>query len=238
MPSQSTHQPLTSRDFVCPSCRFTFELSKLPADKHIKFCVYCGASLRYTSEEKDVTGGLEAETSLMAANSPTLVPGHVPQDDAVQFHLGPYQILHSIGKGGMGEVFLAYDTSCGRRLALKRIRTDLMDHIQMHNRFLKEARITSQLAHPAIMPIYAIQSEGNLIYYTMPYIEGETLKQVLRKTRAQEKKGEKLDHVGGSIPALVRIFLSICQAVAYAHSQGVLHGGCMDRMPPMQREAF
>ena len=57
----------------------------------------------------------------------------------------------------------------------------------------------------------------------MPFVEGETLKQILRKTRKQEKAGKKLDHLGGSIPALVRIFINICQAVAYAHSKGVLH---------------
>lgn len=221
--SSHSQPSLSTRDIICPSCRFTFELGKLPPDKNVKFCVYCGASLKQMTDTKTQTTSFETTSSLENTGSPTLLAGHVPADESVQFHLGPYQILHSIGKGGMGEVFLAYDTSCGRRLALKRIRTDLMDHIQMHNRFLKEARITSQLTHPAIMPIYAIQGEGNLIYYTMPYIEGETLKQILRKTRAQEKKGEKLDHLGGSIPALIRIFIHICQAVAYAHSQGVLH---------------
>ena len=123
----------------------------------------------------------------------------------------------------MGEVFLAYDTTCGRRIALKRIRSDLVEHIQMHNRFMKEARITSQLTHPSIIPIYAIHGQDQQVYYTMPFVEGETLKQILRITRLQEKKGEKLHHIGGSIPALVRIFLSICQAIAYAHSKNVLH---------------
>lgn len=223
MTSKSSKPTLVSRDFTCPSCHYDFGLDKLPADKNIRFCVYCGASLKEAFGEHEEQSLSETKPSMSTLSSPTMIPGHLPSYEAIQFHLGPYQILHSIGKGGMGEVYLAYDTNCGRRLALKRIRTDLMDHAQMHNRFLKEARVTSQLTHPAIMPIYTIQNEGNLIYYTMPYIEGETLKQILRKTRAQEKKGEKLDHVGGSIPALVRIFLSICQAVAYAHSQGVLH---------------
>ena len=57
----------------------------------------------------------------------------------------------------------------------------------------------------------------------MPYVEGETLKQLLRNARQQERKGEKMDHVAESIPALIRIFLSICQAVAYSHSKNVLH---------------
>ncbi|MBA2727645.1 MAG: serine/threonine-protein kinase PknD, partial [Parachlamydiaceae bacterium] len=109
------------------------------------------------------------------------------------------------------------------RIALKRIRTDLVSHQQMHNRFLKEARVTSQLTHPSIIAIYEIHDERNLAFYTMPYVEGKTLKQMLKSARIKEKQGEKLDHAEGSIPAIIRIFLSVCQAVAYAHSKGVLH---------------
>lgn len=134
-----------------------------------------------------------------------------------------YQLLEKIGKGGMGEVFLAFDTICGRRIALKQIRSDLLEHPQIRHRFLKEAHVTCQLTHPAIIPIYSIQADQLSAYYTMPFVEGDTLKQIIRKTRQQEKKGEKLDHIGGSIPALTRIFTTICQAVAYAHSKGVLH---------------
>ena len=135
----------------------------------------------------------------------------------------PYQIVKSIGRGGMGEVFLAYDPSCGRRIAVKQIRSDLLGHPQIRQRFLKEAHITCQLTHPAIIPIYTIQATSQSAYYTMPYVEGETLKQIIRKTRQQEKKGEQLDYIGGSIPALTRIFITICQAVAYAHSRGIIH---------------
>lgn len=138
------------------------------------------------------------------------------------FTIGPYQVIDTIGKGGMGEVFLAYDTTCGRRIALKKIRSDLQEHKKMHNRFLREARITSQLTHPAIIPIYQIQKENKAIYYTMPYVEGKTLKQVIQEAKKREKRGEPQE-TQESIPSLLRYFLSICQAVAYAHSQNVLH---------------
>ena len=153
----------------------------------------------------------------------SLVHGHIPKSEEVQFNIGPYQVLSSIGKGGMGEVFLAYDTLCGRRIALKRIRPDLLDFKQINYRFLKEAHITCQLTHPSIIPIYAIHKEGKEVYYTMPFVQGETLKEILKKTKAQVRKGEKLDYIGSSIPALMRIFVSISQAVAYAHSKDVLH---------------
>lgn len=153
----------------------------------------------------------------------SLVPGHLPKKEEIQYAIGPYQILSSLGKGGMGEVLLAYDTVSGRRIALKKIRDDLAEHKKMQNRFLKEARITSQLTHPAIIPIYTIHEEENLIYYTMPFVQGETLKQILNTTRDQQNKGKTLHHIGGSIQALIRIYLTVCQAVAYAHSKRVLH---------------
>ncbi len=130
-----------------------------------------------------------------------------------------YTIKKSLGKGGMGEVFLAYDDVCHREVALKQIRADLLRYHTMKDRFLKEARIASQLTHPSIIPIYSIDQE----FYTMPYIEGETLKQILRATKEQEKNGEPLHPIGSSIPTLIQIFFSICQAIAYAHSKGVLH---------------
>lgn len=163
------------------------------------------------------------DISDISESAPSFIPGHTPKQDEIQFTIGPYQVLRSIGQGGMGEVLLVYDTNCGRRVAIKKIRADLLEHKQLHSRFLKEARITAQLTHPAIMPIYAIQEEKNVVYYTMPFVQGETLKQILRKTRDQEKEGKKLHHLGGSIPALIRVFITVCQAIAYAHSKGVLH---------------
>lgn len=152
----------------------------------------------------------------------SFIPGHTPPKDNILFNIGTYQVYRSIGKGGMGEVFLAFDTTCGRKLALKKIRPDLSDHPKIHNRFRTEARITSQLAHPAIIPIYAIHEEPGSIYYTMPFVEGNTLKQILNETYQREKKGEENTHLG-TIPSLMRIFLQVCQAIAYAHSNNVLH---------------
>jgi serine/threonine-protein kinase len=207
----------------CPFCKHSFTLTAAQTEIP-KFCPYCGNSLKPTkaffSETSELTQpGLE---SVHTESPISFIQGHVPQEDQIRFSIGHYQIIESIGKGGMGEVFLAYDTSCGRRIALKRIREDLLEHKQIQNRFLKEAYITSQLTHPAIIPIYSIHVEPNLVYYTMPFVEGQTLKQVLKDTRKLDKLGIKADQTG-SIPFLMRIFLSICQAVAYAHSKNILH---------------
>jgi eukaryotic-like serine/threonine-protein kinase len=134
-----------------------------------------------------------------------------------------YTLLQSLGKGGMGEVFLAEDPICQRQVALKCIREDLKEKKNIKQRFLKEATIAAQLAHPSIIPIYAINHQGEIPFYTMPYIEGETLRQILKKTRECLKKGQKGHPVGSSVPSLIRIFLHVCEAIAYAHSKKILH---------------
>lgn len=134
-----------------------------------------------------------------------------------------YQLVNLLGQGGMGEIFLAFDTRCHRHVALKRIRQDMLKYPAMKKRFLKEAHLAARLAHPSIIPIYSIEQSHGLIYYTMPYIEGETLKQILRGAREEEKLGKIVHPIGKSIPALSRIFLSVCQAVSFAHSKGILH---------------
>lgn len=202
----------------CPNCRSIFKIGEDQNKIVPRFCVVCGSSLRHEESQIQTTHSATETPSAV-----TLVAGHLPKEEQIKFSIGPYQIMRPIGKGGMGEVFLAYDTSCGRRIALKRIRADLLSHQQMHNRFLKEARVTSQLTHPSIITIYEIHDDRQLAYYTMPYVEGDTLKQILKIARQKEKLGEKIDHTNASIPALIRIFLSVCQAVGYAHSKGVLH---------------
>jgi serine/threonine-protein kinase len=138
--------------------------------------------------------------------------------------IGPYKILENLGRGGMGEVFLALDPICDRKVALKRIRPELQANPIIQRRFLREANVASSLAHPSIIPILEIQMRANSdIYYTMPYIEGETLRQILRATRDQEKTGQTTHPIGKSIAALSRIFLTVCEAVAYTHSKGILH---------------
>jgi serine/threonine protein kinase len=137
--------------------------------------------------------------------------------------LGGFSILKQIGKGGMGEVLLGKDPSSGRFVAIKRIRTDMAHHEVLRERFLKEAKITASMFHPAIIPVYSIhESEGEL-YYVMPYVEGETLKTILRDTVRREKAGDPPHPIGFSIGELLRIFIRICEGLSYCHSMGILH---------------
>ena len=131
-------------------------------------------------------------------------------------HIGPYEIVDKIGHGGMGEVFLAKDPLCERLVAIKRIKPDLRSHDIMRKRFLREAKITASLYHPSIIPVHAIHEEG--LYYVMPYVEGSTLKSLLRETLHREKQGTPV-----SLAFLIPMFVRICHAIAYCHARGILH---------------
>lgn len=191
----------------CPFCKALFKRATEREDKHpIIFCAYCGSRLRPTAALDTVD------------QNAILLKEHAPKEGEVIGSIGHFLLLKSIGRGGMGEVFLAFDTICGRRVALKRIRPDLLASPQLKSRFIREARITSQLIHPSIIPIYNLHIDTDLVYYTMPFMAGETLKMVLARAAEQEAHD-----VRTSIPPLIRIFLGVLQAVAYAHSRGVLH---------------
>lgn len=206
-----------------PPCKACKQILPLECrGRPVRYCPFCGMAriaIAGTDSHPDT-----AQISTEALKDSSITWGNeTPKEAEILFDLGNYRIMSRLGKGGMGEVFLAYDSICGRPVALKRIRSDLQTHSKLYGRFLREARLTSQLMHPAIIPIYAIHQDDTLIYYTMPYIEGRTLKEIIRETRHQEREGLPQDSLGQSIPALIRVFLSICQAVAYAHSHGVLH---------------
>lgn len=193
----------------CPFCRAIFKRTPAKEAKSpLRFCAYCGATLKVDPEKPvyDV--------------SSVFIKEHAPNKEDVQGAIGQYVLLRSIAKGGMGEVFLAFDTISGRQVALKRIRPDFINTPALKQRFLKEARITSQLIHPSIIPIYTIHINGDLVYYTMPYVQGTTLRQLFRTAMADDEAGRESPL---SITAFVRMFLSIAQAIAYAHSRGILH---------------
>lgn len=137
--------------------------------------------------------------------------------------IGPYKVIRSIAKGGMGEVFLVYDPDCKREIALKCIRSEYSKNQTIYKRFVKEALIASKLTHPNIIPIYNLHNDGERPYYTMPYIEGKTLKQILIEAKEQQKNLKKSPSTLSSIPHLTQIFLTICEAVSYSHKQRIIH---------------
>lgn len=129
--------------------------------------------------------------------------------------IGRYRLLRLICEGGMGRVYRAFDEQMGRYVALKQIRPSLLNSERAKRRFLHEASLTASLNHPSIVPVFQISKEGEVDYYTMPFIQGTNLKDSLK---AMKQRGEDLH-----IMACARIFTNICQAVAHAHNAGILH---------------
>jgi tetratricopeptide (TPR) repeat protein len=121
--------------------------------------------------------------------------------------------------GGMGEVFIAEDHTLDRRVALKRLRSE-GEHLR--ERFLAEAKITGQLEHPGIVPLYDLghDSEGRP-YYVMKFIEGTTLRKTIENYH-QTSNGTAIDQDMRGVQ-LLQIFVQLCHTVAYAHSRGVIH---------------
>jgi serine/threonine protein kinase len=121
-----------------------------------------------------------------------------------------------LGRGSTGRVLRVMDKHIGRDVALKELLPELVDSAGRRSaelRFVREARISGQLEHPNIITVYDMgrRPDGQL-YYTMKLVRGRTLQTALRDARDREERLALLGHVTG-----------LCQAIAYAHSEGVIH---------------
>lgn len=132
-----------------------------------------------------------------------------------------YKELEEIARGGCGVVVRAYDRQLEREVVIKRILPGSTDSRETQNRFLNEARITGQLSHPGIVPVYEIgrNDVDGTPFYAMKWLQGSTLSVAiaeLRKLHAGPTKVRKTRE-------LLDRFLQICQTLAYAHTMRVVH---------------
>ncbi len=123
---------------------------------------------------------------------------------------GRYTIEGLVGQGGMAEVYGAQDERHGRRVAVKVIRSDASSVLGAE-RFLAEIRLTAKLTHPNILPLLDSGEVDGVLYYVMPFIEGESLRVRMRRE--------------GALPVAdtVRLVRAVAEALAYAHEQGTVH---------------
>jgi tRNA A-37 threonylcarbamoyl transferase component Bud32 len=128
--------------------------------------------------------------------------------------------LHA--RGGIGQVWLAHDADLGRDVALKELRLDHVAGAAVQARFLEEARITGQLKHPGIVPVYELvrPAEGRQPFYTMRFVGGRTLSEAVKAFHQKRAGGH---FVPLDLRELLGAFVSVCNAVAYALSRGVIH---------------
>ena len=157
-----------------------------------------------------------------------LVPGFLPfatsveesllskSDSELRSHIAnvldsAYELDKEIGRGGMGIVFKAKDRRLKRTVAVKLLPPELAFRSEIRTRFLREAETAAQLSHPNIVPIYAVDEKGGLVYFVMGFIDGDNLAKRIKD--------------GGPMPPeeVRRILREVADALAYAHANKVVH---------------
>jgi eukaryotic-like serine/threonine-protein kinase len=133
-----------------------------------------------------------------------------------------YSLIRLHARGGLGQVWLAHDGALGRHVALKELRPEKAESPAVQARFLQEARITGQLEHPGVIPVYELAHRGTdqQPFYTMRFVRGRTLTEV---TRAYHRKRQAGQADSLELLTLLNAFVTACNTVAYAHARGVVH---------------
>jgi serine/threonine protein kinase len=153
---------------------------------------------------------MTAEILAAPRNKPEMSPLHLEGRT-----LGKYRILEPLGRGGMAQVFKAYHPQLDRYVAVKVLRSDLVEDQEFLSRFTREARAVAALRHPNIVQIFDFDTSDDLYYMVMELLEGDTLKAYLNNLRIH----------GGRLPLgeTVRIFTDVLSGLTYAHGQGIIH---------------
>ena len=138
---------------------------------------------------------------------------------------GNYELLRQVGCGGMGVVYEAMQMRLKRRVALKMIRPDLASK-KFLRRFLIEGEAAARLDHPNIIPIFEIKEDGTESFFSMPFIDGDTLKEKIQKKEIGLPKTESPvppDELRRRESVIARLMADVAQAVHHAHERGVFH---------------
>src|SRR5262249_39757486 len=135
-----------------------------------------------------------------------------------------FRVLRAHARGGLGEVFVAYDEELHREVALKQIQPRYAGDGDSRARFLLEAEVTGHLEPPGVVPVYGLgrHADGRP-FYAMRFIKGDTLKDAVDRFHRAEVRGRDPGERGLALRELLARFVAVCNAVAYAHSRGVLH---------------
>jgi serine/threonine protein kinase len=208
----------------CPQCGKRYRTANLKPGTRLT-CKVCSHQFTLEAVNKDTDKhprvATEGETKagvIARANMPGVVPQTV--DDILRLANSheKYVEAKEIGRGGMGVIMRTTDRMVRRDVAMKIMRHDT--NAVQRARFLEEAQVTGQLEHPNIVPIHeiGIDPKGRM-YFTMKLVKGRTLSQIIDDLR----KDQDLRDRGHSLGSLLSSFLAVCNAVAFAHSKGVVH---------------
>ena len=178
---------MTTAARACPACQ-------TPLPEEAQFCLRCGVA---TPTDPGVP-------------QRTAATGMVEVAQVKRALAGRYQVERVLGEGGMATVYLAHDQKHNRKVAVKVMRPELAATLGA-DRFLREVQVAAQLSHPHILPMHDSGEADGLLYYVMPYVEGETLRERLAK------EGQL------SVNDAMRLGREVAEALAYAHTRGIIH---------------
>lgn len=129
--------------------------------------------------------------------------------------IGKYRVLEALGRGGMAQVYRAYHPQLDRYVAIKVLRSDLVEHEEFLARFRREAHAVSGLRHPNIVQVFDFDVQDELYYMVMELLEGNTLRAKLNEYRT---RGQRMP-----IPEILRILDDVLNGLGYAHGEGIIH---------------
>ncbi len=129
--------------------------------------------------------------------------------------IGKYRVLEALGRGGMAQVYRAYHPQLDRYVAIKVLRSDLVEHEEFLARFRREAHAVSGLRHPNIVQVFDFDVQDEQYYMIMELLEGNTLRAKLNEYRT---RGQRMP-----LPEVLRILTEVLAGLGYAHSEGVIH---------------
>ena len=122
-----------------------------------------------------------------------------------------FKVEEEIGRGGMAVVYRARDTRLRRHVALKVLPPELAFRTDVRSRFVREAQLAAQLSHPHIVPIYAVDDTGGVVYFAMGFVDGEPLARRLSREPRPD------------VAFVRRVLREVADGLAYAHAHGVVH---------------
>jgi tetratricopeptide (TPR) repeat protein/tRNA A-37 threonylcarbamoyl transferase component Bud32 len=190
----------------------------------------CLGSLSPLCEPLGLQGDHDLEASVAKVRVTQIWSADTPPTEPFSSGPGPratpgdrYRILRWHARGGIGEVYVARDEEIHRDVALKEIQDGLADRAEIRSRFLLEAEVTGRLEHPGIVPVYSLgHHPDGRPFYAMRFIKGNSLRHAIDAFHADGGAGDP----GGRVLELRMLLgrlVDVCNAIAYAHSRGVLH---------------
>ncbi len=225
--SRSMPQLLVERQWLSPQEREELDrkierkLKRFVGDAHATLGAVADGAVRDVLKQvndPDISESLSSWPDSGHVLMETLVPDALAADKTSS----RYTLTHVHGKGGIGQVWLAYDKQLNREVALKELRPERSRNSDVWRRFLREAQITGQLQHPNIVPVYDLDRrvKDQQPFYTMKLVQGRTMRDAIAVYHEQRGAG-----CAGMLELnqLLQSFVSVCHAVAYAHSRGVVH---------------